>query len=131
VKVLLVEDHPLNRKLFRDILEIEFEVVEATSAEEAQDILRTLSPDLILMDIQLPGMDGLTLTRLLKSDPSTATIPVLAVSAHAMSGDIARARAVGCADYITKPITDDPWAFLERLRAQIPNPKHEIRNDSQ
>jgi CheY-like chemotaxis protein len=118
--VLLVEDHPMNRKLFRDILEMQFDVVEAGSAEAAQERLRTVRPDLILMDIQLPGMDGLSLVRLLKADPATAAVPVIAISAHAMARDIEQARAAGCVDYITKPITDDPFTFLERLSRALP-----------
>jgi CheY-like chemotaxis protein len=113
--ILLVEDHPMNRKLVRDILLFQFEVEEAVSAEAAQDWLQSHRPDLILMDIQLPGMDGLTLTRLLKSEPATADIPIVALSAHAMTRDIELARQAGCIDYITKPITDDPFTFLERI----------------
>jgi len=113
--VLLVEDHPMNRKLFRDLLGLRFQVVEAASAEEAQEHLQTLRPDLILMDIQLPGMDGLTLVRRLKVRPEFTSTPVVAISAHAMTRDIEQARAAGCVDYITKPITDDPFTFLDRL----------------
>jgi CheY-like chemotaxis protein len=119
--VLLVEDHPLNRKLMGDILEMQYRVVQAASAEVAQEKLKTLKPDLIVMDIQLPGMDGLTLVRNLKSNPATAGIPIVALSAHAMTRDIDQARAAGCADYITKPITDDPFTLLERIaRALVP-----------
>jgi two-component system, cell cycle response regulator DivK len=113
--VLLVEDHPMNRKLFRDILEMQFEVEEADSAEAAQSLLETIRPDLILMDMQLPGMDGLSLIRLLKADPDCADIPIVAISAHAMKRNIDDARAAGCVDYITKPITEDPFMFLERI----------------
>lgn len=113
--ILLVEDHPMNRKLVRDILLFQFEVEEAVSAEAALDYLQTHHPDLILMDIQLPGMDGLTLTRRLKAEPATADIPIIGLSAHAMARDIEMARAAGCVDYITKPITDDPFTFLERI----------------
>jgi CheY-like chemotaxis protein len=119
--VLLVEDHPMNRKLFRDILEIQFQVEEAGSAEEAQELLRELLPDLILMDMQLPGMDGLTLVRLLKADSRTAAIPIVGLSAHAMQRDINLARSAGCVDYITKPITDDPFVFLERVSRSLPS----------
>jgi CheY-like chemotaxis protein len=118
--VLLVEDHPMNRKLFRDILGFQFDVVEAESAEAARDRLHSLVPNLILMDVQLPGMDGITFTRELKADPQTASIPVVAVSAHAMRQDVENARKAGCSDYITKPITDDPFAFLERLARALP-----------
>lgn len=114
-KVLLVEDHPMNRKLFRDLLEIQFDVEEAETAEEAQAWLQDHRPDLILMDMQLPGMDGLTLTRQLKNDPEYRDIPIVALSAHALPRDIERALEAGCSEYITKPITDDPFTFLERI----------------
>src|SRR2546423_193866 len=81
LSVLLVEDHPMNRKLFRDILEIQFQVVEAGSAEEALEQLAGVTPDLILLDMQLPGMDGLSLARLLKGDPERASIPIVGLSA--------------------------------------------------
>lgn len=113
--ILLVEDHPMNRKLVRDILQFQFEVEEAVSAEAALDYLQAHRPDLILMDIQLPGMDGLTLTRRLKAGAATADIPIVGLSAHAMRRDIEMAREAGCVDYITKPITDDPFTFLERI----------------
>src|SRR5579871_1606862 len=113
--ILLVEDHPMNRKLVRDILLFQFDVEEAVSAEAAQEYLRTNRPDLILLDIQLPGMDGFSLMRHLKAEPATADIPIVALSAHAMARDIELAREAGCVDYITKPITDDPFTFLERI----------------
>jgi two-component system cell cycle response regulator DivK len=113
--VLLVEDNRMNRKLFRDILLFQFEVQEAASAEEAIDYLEGHRPDLILMDIQLPGMDGLSLVRQLKADPDRKAIPVIAISAHAMARDIEMARTAGCVDYITKPVTDDPFMFLQRI----------------
>ncbi len=122
--VLLVEDHPMNRKLFRDILEMQFQVVEAGSAEEALQRLAGVTPDLILLDVQLPGMDGLSLARQLKSDPAFAHVPIVGLSAHAMSRDIEQAREAGCADYITKPITDDPFTFLERISRSLPGCLH-------
>jgi CheY-like chemotaxis protein len=117
--VLVVEDHPMNRKLFRDILEFRFDVVEAESAEDARVVLRDLTPDLILMDVQLPGLDGLSFTQELKADPRTAAVPVVAVSAHALAQNVEKARAAGCAEYITKPITDDPFVFLDRLSGYV------------
>jgi CheY-like chemotaxis protein len=117
--ILLVEDHPMNRKLFRDILEMQFQVVEAESAEAALDLLPTTSPDLFLVDMQLPGMDGLSLIRLLKADPAFAAIPVVGISAHAMKRDIELAYEAGCVDYITKPITDDPFTFLARISRSL------------
>ena len=117
--ILLVEDHPMNRKLVRDILLFQFAVDEVVSAEAALEYLQAHRPDLILMDIQLPGMDGLALTRRLKRDPATADIPIVGLSAHAMARDIEMAREAGCVDYITKPITDDPFTFLERIAASL------------
>lgn len=113
--VLVVEDNRMNRKLFRDILEFQFAVEEAGSAEDAVIYLETHRPNLILMDIQLPGMDGLSLVRRLKADPDLRAIPVIVISAQAMPRDIEMARSAGCVDYITKPITDDRCAFLERV----------------
>jgi CheY-like chemotaxis protein len=121
--ILLVEDHPMNRKLFRDLLEMQFTVVEATSAEAALELLLSLEPDLILLDVQLPGMDGLSLVRRLKANPATTAIPMVALSAHAMAQSIAEARQAGCIDYITKPVTDEPLVFLERIAAYLlPDP---------
>ena len=113
--ILLVEDHPTNRKLLRDILQLQFEVVEAESAEKALELLQAHKPDLIMMDMQLPGLDGLSLVRRLKTTPEQAAIPIIAVSAHALPRDIEQAKAAGCLEYITKPITDDPFTFLERI----------------
>jgi CheY-like chemotaxis protein len=121
--ILVVEDHPMNRKLVRDILQFQFQVEEAVSAEEALEHLRSHAPpDLILMDVQLPGMDGVALTRQLKADPATAGIPIIVLSAHALPHDIQEARQAGCVDYITKPITDDPFTFLERIARRIKAP---------
>jgi len=113
--ILLVEDHPTNRKLLRDILQLQFEVVEAESAEKALGFLHQHTPDLIMMDMQLPGMDGLSLVRQLKTNPQQAAIPIIAISARALPRDIEQAKAAGCLEYITKPITDDPFTFLERI----------------
>lgn len=104
-KILVVDDNPTNLKLISDVLEFEgHEILKAVDAEEAQVVLATTLPDLILMDIALPGMDGLTLTRLLKADPRTRHIPVFALTAFAMKGDDQKARDAGCDGYITKPI---------------------------
>lgn len=117
--VLVVEDNQMNRKLMRDILEIRFEVMEAMHAEEAIVKLEHQLPDLILMDLQLPGMDGLSLTRRLKADPRTQHIPVVAVSAHAMKQNIEEAMTAGCVHYITKPLVDDPFDLVDRLETLI------------
>jgi len=112
---LIVEDNAMNRKLLRDILEIEFTVLEAESAEEADRIMASGHPDVIFMDLQLPGIDGLSYTHKLKQDPKTAPIPVVAVSAHAMQENIDLALKAGCVEYVTKPLTEDPFRFAERM----------------
>jgi CheY-like chemotaxis protein len=104
-RILVVDDNPTNLKLVSDILGFEgYEILKAADAEQAQVILANTLPDLILMDIALPGMDGLTLTRKLKSDPRTGGIPIVAVTAFAMKGDDAKARDAGCDGYIIKPV---------------------------
>lgn len=104
-KILLVEDNPVNRRLAEFLLRSNgYQVVEASTSEEAFQLVKTEQPDLILMDIQLQGMDGLEVTKLLKENPETRDIPVLAVTSYAMKGDREKALAVGCAGYITKPI---------------------------
>lgn len=105
MKILIVDDNPTNLKLASEVLECEGYVVEgAEDAERAQEMLRRSVPDLILMDIALPGMDGLTLTRKLKADERTRHIRILALTAFAMKGDEQKAREAGCDGYITKPI---------------------------
>ena len=104
-KILLVEDNPVNRRLAEFLLRSNgYQVVEASTSEEAFQLVKTEQPDLILMDIQLRGMDGLEVTKLLKENPETRDIPVLAVTSYAMKGDREKALAVGCVGYITKPI---------------------------
>lgn len=103
--ILIVDDNPTNLKLAADVLECEgHTIARARDAEEAQEVLKRTEPDLILMDIQMPGMDGLTLTRLLKANPAYQHIPVVALTAFAMKGDEDKAREAGCHSYITKPI---------------------------
>jgi len=103
--ILIVDDNAQNLKLARVILEIEgYDVKTAADADETQTILQTFHPRLILMDIQLPGMDGLQLTRKLKSGSATRDIIILAVTAYAMKGDDQRALDAGCDGYVSKPI---------------------------
>lgn len=103
--ILIVEDNEANQMLARAVLEMEgFEVDIVSSAAAVIDYLRSATPALILMDIQLPGMDGLSLTRKLKGDVRTAHIPVVALTAHAMRGDREEALRAGCGGYIAKPI---------------------------
>ena len=106
--ILIVDDNPQNQKLARVLLSSEgFEVRAAGSAEEALRLLEEFHPQVILMDLQLPGMDGLELTRRLKADPERASIAIIAVTAYAMKGDDARAFAAGCDGYVTKPLDID------------------------
>ncbi len=113
-RILLIEDNAVNRRLAQFLLKSQgYEVWEVTNASEAFDALKEKQPDLILMDIQLPGMDGLTATRHLKADPVTRDIPVLAVTSYAMKGDEAKAFEAGCSGYVTKPI--DKKVFLEAV----------------
>jgi CheY-like chemotaxis protein len=103
--ILVVEDNPVNRKLARNVLRSRgYRVIEAASGEEALKLLERQQVDLILMDIQLPGMDGLEVVRRLKKDPATAHLPVVALTAHAHESDEIRAREAGCVGYIAKPI---------------------------
>jgi two-component system cell cycle response regulator DivK len=103
--ILIVDDNPTNLKLARVTLALAgYEVRVAADAEEALAILGTYRPRLILMDLQLPGMDGLALTRYLKQDPATGGIVILALTAYAMKGDEDKALDAGCDGYITKPI---------------------------
>jgi CheY-like chemotaxis protein len=113
--ILVVEDNEVNQLLTASVLEREgFEVDLAGSSVQAMERLGSRKPDLILMDIQLPGMDGLALTRRLKADPATANITVVALTAHAMSGDREQTLAAGCAGYISKPI--DTRTFGSQVR---------------
>lgn len=108
--ILVVEDNPLNMELVCDILEVNgYVVYQASAADEGIKIAKENIPHLILMDIQLPGMDGLSATQILKDDITTKDIPVVALTAHAMKGDEQKALEAGCSGYITKPI--DTRAF--------------------
>ena len=123
-RILLVEDNPANQLLASAVLERDgFEVVVAESAHDAEREITRHKPDLILMDIQLPEMDGLAFTRQLKADPMTASIAVVAMTAHAMVGDEADALAAGCAGYIAKPI--DTRTLGEQVRSFLQAEKAE------
>jgi len=104
--VMIVEDNELNMKLFHDLLEARgYRTVETRSGVEALELARAHRPDLIIMDIQLPEISGLDVTRRLKADPELKVIPVVAVTAFAMKGDEERIRAAGCEGYLSKPIS--------------------------
>ena len=116
--VLVVDDAPVNLKLTDLVLRKEgYRVYTATDAEEALNLLGSIHPDLVLVDIQLPGMDGLELTRQIKNSARTRDIVVLALTACAMKGDDQRAFAAGCDGYITKPI--DTAAFGSIVRQHL------------
>jgi CheY-like chemotaxis protein len=106
--ILVVDDNPQNLKLTKVLLASEgFEVWTAVDAEEALRVLDSFRPRLILMDLQLPGMDGIELTRILKGDPDRRSIIIIALTAYAMKGDEDRAYEAGCDGYVTKPIDTD------------------------
>ncbi|MDQ8175729.1 MAG: response regulator [Gemmatimonadota bacterium] len=102
-KVLYIEDTADNRDLVTQILESVYEVHTAVNGEEGIALARSLRPDLILMDISLPVMDGLTCTRLIRDDPALRSVPVIALTAHCMVGDRERALAAGCDEFLSKP----------------------------
>ena len=113
-KVLVIEDNELNMKLIRALLQKgKFETIEALDAESGIELAVEHKPDLILMDIQLPGMDGLSATQIIKGNPALAQTKVIALTGYAMPQDHAKAMAAGCCGFITKPI--DTRSFLDTL----------------
>ncbi|MEO0697488.1 MAG: response regulator [Pseudomonadota bacterium] len=116
--VLIVEDNALNMKLFHDLLDAHgYGVLEAATGPEALTLARQHRPDLILMDIQLPEISGLEVTKEIVNDPHLAHIPIVAVTAFAMKGDEERIRQGGCKDYIAKPIS--VVDFLEKVKRYL------------
>ena len=116
--VLIVEDNELNMKLFRDLLEAHgYQTSGTSNGYEALDLVRKMRPDLILMDIQLPQVSGLEVTRWIKDDPELRAIPVVAVTAFAMKGDRERFLAAGFDGYLSKPI--DVKAFAAQVRDHL------------
>ena len=123
-KVLIVEDNPANMTLAIFLLESAGHcVINATDAEAGLTLARDEQPQLILMDIQLPGMDGLEATRLLKQDDATRGIPVIALTALAMKGDEERIRAAGCDGYIAKPLAYKDFLAIVSARLGTPSPE--------
>ncbi len=116
--VLLIEDQEDNRRILRDLLtSAGFEIVEAVDGEAGVAAARAHVPDLILMDIQLPVIDGLEATRRIKARPELRHIPIIAVTSYALSGDEAKAREAGCDDYVTKPFR--PRQLLAKIKEQL------------
>lgn len=116
--VLIVEDNELNMKLFHDLLEAhDIGTLETRNGKDVMDIAREKKPDLILMDIQLPEISGLDITKMMKADDELKSIPIIAVTAFAMKGDEEKIRESGCEDYISKPIS--VVSFIETVRKYL------------
>jgi two-component system, cell cycle response regulator DivK len=119
-RILVVEDHEDNRQILRDLLgSVGYVMTEAHDGESAHPLASADKPDLILMDIQLPGIDGYEATRRIKADPALASIPIIVVTSYALSGDEAKARAAGCDDYVAKPYS--PRQLLAKIRGFLPD----------
>jgi two-component system cell cycle response regulator DivK len=117
-RILVVEDQPDNRQIIRDMLApTDYEIIEAEDGEQALAAIANQRPDLILMDIQLPVMDGYTATSRIKSDPTMQSIPIIAVTSYALSGEEKKARAAGCDDYVPKPFS--PRQLLAKIRQYL------------
>ena len=130
--ILIVDDNPQNLELARLILRAKgYEVKTAVDAEDALSVLESFTPRLILMDVQLPGMNGLDLTRQLKADPARRGIVIIAVTAYAMKGDDEKAFAAGCDGYLSKPIDIDalPRVVAEHLARAGGNGEAHIESD--
>jgi two-component system, cell cycle response regulator DivK len=118
-RILVVEDQEDNRQILRDLLaHAGYEVVEVDNGEEALPAAAEHRPDVILMDIQLPLLDGYEATRRIKADPALKHIPIIVVTSYALSGDEAKARTAGCDAYVAKPFS--PRALLEKIRQFSP-----------
>ncbi len=117
-KILLVEDNEMNRDMLSRRLQRKgYQVMVALDGQQGVDVARSESPDLILMDMSLPGLDGWEATRQIKATPETRSIAVIALTAHAMAGDREKAIAAGCDDYDTKPVEFS--RLLEKIEAQL------------
>ena len=118
-RILVVEDQEDNRQILRDLLaSTDYEVMEAKNGEEALAMVARQRPDLILMDIQLPILDGYEATRRIKADPALRSIPIIAVTSYALSGDEEKARSAGCDDFVPKPYS--PRQLLAKIRQYLP-----------
>ena len=118
-RILVVEDQEDNRQILRDLLgSVDYEMIEAGDGEAGVAAAKAERPDLILMDIQLPVMDGYEATRRIGLDPDLKNIPVIVVTSYALSGDEAKARAAGCDSYVTKPYS--PRQLLAKIREYLP-----------
>ncbi|MCC6714593.1 MAG: response regulator [Gammaproteobacteria bacterium] len=117
-RILVVEDQEDNRQILRDLFaSASYETIEAHTGDEGVRMAETHRPDLILMDIQLPGIDGYEATRRIRDNPELSHIPIIAVTSYALSGDAGKARNAGCAEYITKPYS--PRQLLATVRRYL------------
>jgi two-component system cell cycle response regulator DivK len=117
-RILVVEDQEDNRRILRDLLtNAGYEIIEVENGEEALAVAARERPDLILMDIQLPLLDGYEVTRRIKADPALRAIPIIAITSYALSGDESKARAAGCDAYVDKPYS--PRALLAKIREHV------------
>lgn len=117
-RILVVEDQEDNRQILRDLFaSADYETIEALTGDDGVRMAQTHRPDLILMDIQLPGTDGYEATRRIKANPALSHIPIIAVTSYALSGDAGKARNAGCAEYITKPYS--PRQLLATVRRYL------------
>ena len=118
-RILIVEDQEDNRRILRDLLtSAGYDLDEATTGLEGVERAASERPDLILMDIQLPGIDGYEAARRIKADPALQAVPIIAVTSYALSGDEAKAFAAGCDGYVSKPFS--PRALLAKVREYLP-----------
>ena len=120
-RILIVEDQEDNRMIMRDVLSAAgYELIEAVNGKDGISRAQSDRPDLILMDIQMPVLDGYEATRQIKADPNLKSTPIIAVTSYALSGDEAKARAAGCDGYVSKPFS--PRQLLARVREYLPDP---------
>ena len=118
-RILIVEDNEDNRRILRDLLtRAGYEIVEAEAGDTAVALAKSSAPDLILMDIQLPGIDGYEATRRIRALPALAGVPIIAVTSYALSGDEQKAADAGCDAYVTKPFS--PRQLLAKIREYVP-----------
>ena len=118
-RILVVEDQEDGRRILRDLLtSADYEMTEAVNGEQALAAVAKQRPDLILMDIQMPVLDGYEATRRIKADPAFRDIPIIVVTSYALSGDEVKARAAGCDDFVPKPFS--PRQLLARIRKLLP-----------
>jgi two-component system cell cycle response regulator DivK len=118
-RILHIEDNPFNRKIVRDLLaRTSYELAEASDGMQGLELARAAPPDLVLMDIQLPRMSGLEVTRELRADPRTARVPIIVITSFALSGDEQKAKEAGASGYVTKPYS--PRDLLDVIRRLAP-----------